>query len=152
MNPMQCRRRYSGTRHRRKGFTLIEVLVAILILGIALTAIHYGQAQGLRAQARTQNITLATMLAGQFRNDFYLRSLEDMPRVGEPEEGVFDPPFDSFHFTFLMEENELAPEYVYDCNLTISWEEGAKKEDYSLSSRDGSAGKRLKICWLKLKL
>ena len=29
------------------------------LIGIAMTTIHYGQAQSLRAQARTQNVTLA---------------------------------------------------------------------------------------------
>jgi len=152
MNRINPDCRHSRHQTGIKGFTLIEVLVAMLILGIALTAIHYGQAQGLRAQARTQNITLATMLAGQYRNNFYMTSLEDLPKVGETVEGTFDTPFDSFHYTFLMEENESAMGYVYDCHLTISWDEGAKKEEYTLSDRDSTAGKRLKICWIKLKL
>ena len=32
----------------RKGFTLLEVMVAVAILGIAMTTIHYGQAQSIR--------------------------------------------------------------------------------------------------------
>ncbi len=49
-------------RHRR-GFTLLEVMVAVAILAIALTAIFASEAGAIRAGARARWVTTATLLA-----------------------------------------------------------------------------------------
>jgi len=45
------------------GFTLLEVTVAVAILGIALTAIFASEAGAIRAAARARHMTTATILA-----------------------------------------------------------------------------------------
>jgi general secretion pathway protein I len=50
-------------RGARRGFTLIEVLVAIAILGLALTAIFASEAGAVKAGHRARRITVATILA-----------------------------------------------------------------------------------------
>ena len=152
---MTGNRRGTGPARRiypEKGFTLIEVLVATLILGIALTSIHYGQAQGLRAQARTQNVTLAIMLASQLKEEVYGRPLPELPKPGDTEEDVFKEPYERFHYSIKVEDNEMFPGYLHDYNVTISWDSGDKKEEFSLSGSDGLTGKRLEICWKKIVL
>lgn len=47
----------------RQGFTLIEVMVAVAILGISLVAIFASEAGAIRAGARARHITTATLLA-----------------------------------------------------------------------------------------
>jgi general secretion pathway protein I len=53
------------TPHRELfgAFTLLEVMVAVAILGIALTAIFSSEAGAIRAGARARHITTATLLA-----------------------------------------------------------------------------------------
>ena len=48
---------------RRAGFTLLEVIVAVAILGISLTAIFGGEAGAARTAYRSSNYWTATTLA-----------------------------------------------------------------------------------------
>jgi general secretion pathway protein I len=47
----------------RKGFTLLEVMIAVAILGLSLVAIMSSQAGAVRAGARARAMTQATLLA-----------------------------------------------------------------------------------------
>ena len=48
---------------KKEGFTLIEVLVAVAILGLALTAIFVSEAGAVKAGHRARRITVASVLA-----------------------------------------------------------------------------------------
>jgi general secretion pathway protein I len=129
----------------RKGFTLLEVMVAVAILGIAMTTIHYGQAQSIRAQARTQNVTLATMKAMEKMDEILTTGRFELPGIGEIEEGVFEPPYDFLHWSVRVEENAIVPAQIKDVYLTISWDKGP--EDEPRRSEEGkSGGKKLVVC------
>ena len=129
----------------RKGFTLLEVMVAVAILGIAMTTIHYGQAQSIRAQARTQNVTLATIKAMEKMEEILTTGRFELPGIGESEEGVFEPPFDFLRWSLRVEENAIVPEQIKDVYVTISWDTQA--EDRPRRSKERSAGGReLVIC------
>jgi general secretion pathway protein I len=54
---------------RHSGFTLIEVLIALAILSIALTAIIKATAQNIRNTAYLQNKTLAAWVAEEVINE-----------------------------------------------------------------------------------
>ncbi len=127
------------------GFTLLEVMVAVAILGIAMTTIHYGQAQSIRAQARSQNVTLATMKAMEKLDEVLTTKRFELPGVGESEEGVFDPPYDFLHWTLRVEENAFVPEMIKDVYLTVSWD--TEEEDRpSRSNRKDAGGRELTVC------
>ena len=127
------------------GFTLLEVMVAVAILGIAMTTIHYGQAQALRAQARTQNVTLATMKAMEKMNEVITTGRFELPGVGESEEGDFDPPYDFLHWTLRVEENAILPEMIKDIYLTVSWDTETKRHTRR-SRTKGSGGGSVEVC------
>ncbi len=127
------------------GFTLLEVMVAVAILGIAMTTIHYGQAQSLRAQARTQNVTLATMKAMEKMDEVLTVGRFELPAVGDSEEGVFEPPYEFLHWTLRVEENAILPEMIKDIHLTVSWDaepEGRRRS----SPTKGSGGSSVTVC------
>jgi general secretion pathway protein I len=127
------------------GFTLLEVMVAVAILGIAMTTIHYGQAQALRAQGRTQNVTLATMKAMEKMDEVLTVGRFELPAVGASEDGVFDPPYDFLHWTLRVEENAILPEMIKDIHLTVSWD--TEPEGRRRSSRTkGSGGSSVTVC------
>ena len=129
----------------RKGFTLLEVMVAVAILGIAMTTIHYGQAQSIRAQARTQNVTLATMKAMEKMEEILTTGRFELPGIGESEEGVFEPPYDFLRWSLRVEENAIVPEQIKDVYLTISWD--IQEEDQRKRFKEPSAGGReLIVC------
>lgn len=58
---------------RKKGFTLIEVLIALVILSIALTAIIKATSQNIRDTAYLQNKTIATWVGVYVLNQARLR-------------------------------------------------------------------------------
>lgn len=132
-------------RRSAAGFTLLEVMVAVAILGIAMTTIHYGQAQSLRAQARTQNVTLATMKAMEKMDEVLTVGRFELPAVGSSEEGVFEAPYEFLSWTLRVEENAILPEMIKDIHLTISWDTGQEGRSRSSRSED-SGGNSVKVC------
>jgi general secretion pathway protein I len=127
------------------GFTLLEVMVAVAILGIAMTTIHYGQAQSLRAQARTQNVTLATMKAMEKMDEVVTVGRFELPGIGSSEEGVFDPPYEFLHWILRVEENAILPEMIKDIHLTVWWDTEPEGRGRS-SDTEGSGGSSIEVC------
>jgi type II secretory pathway pseudopilin PulG len=120
-------------------------MVAVAILGIAMTTIHYGQAQSIRAQARTQNVTLATMKAMEKMDEILTKGRFQLPGVGETEEGVFEPPYDFLRWSLRVEENAIVPEQIKDVFLTISWDTETK-DSPERSGGKSAGGKELVVC------
>ena len=127
------------------GFTLLQFMVAVAVLGIAMTTILYGQAQSLRAQARSQNVTLATMMATERLEDVLTVDRNQLPGVGESEEGVFDPPYDFLHWTLRVEENEMLPEMIRDVHLTVYWDTDSEGHPRSSGPKE-KGGNSLEVC------
>jgi general secretion pathway protein I len=71
----------------QRGFTLLEVLVATLIMGIAVAGVLSGLATASRNAARLTDYDRATLLARQKMDELLVE--QKMPR-NVPLEGVFD--------------------------------------------------------------
>ena len=128
-----------------RGFTLLEVFAAVAILGIALTAIHYGQAQGIRAQARMQNVTLATLKASEMAIQTFTDPT-NRPMTGESDEVTFDPPYDFFLGTRAVEQHELVP-LVNEITLKVSWDSGTVNRTGNSASGKGGGAKSVSVCF-----
>lgn len=72
----------------RGGFTLLEVLVAALVMGIAVAGVLSGLAGAVRNASRLTGYDRATMAAQQKMDELLLA--RDAPR-NQPLEGAFDP-------------------------------------------------------------
>ena len=72
----------------RRGFTLLEVLVATLIMGIAISGLLSGLASSARNAARLTEYDRATLLAKSKMDEILAN--HNLPR-GRPLAGVFDP-------------------------------------------------------------
>jgi len=135
--------RAPSTPRGPRGFTLLEVMVAVAILGIAMVAIHHAQAQGIRAMARTKNMTLGTMLAWEKMNDILITIRNDFPRAGEERNGDFEVPYEHFHWVLRVEENPSIPEAFREklplLHLTVFWESEQPRGPESRSSSPGQA-------------
>ena len=119
----------------RKGFTLLEVMVAVAVLGIAMTAIHYGQAQSIRAQARSQNVTLAAMKA--------MEKMEEILIAEELTDGILEGEFeDGFRWKAEIllpepdEEGEDAelPFKTFSIWVDIIWGAGKQEKHFQIGT------------------
>lgn len=89
--PCQCS---SGSRKRipalgaarSRGFTLIEVLVALMIFGLIATAASQVGSQYMSSFERTRDLTLASWIAGNRMNEMRLQT--NLPSVSENSEDL----------------------------------------------------------------
>jgi len=125
----------TSNRHKSRGFTLLEVLVAFVIAAVALTLLIRAFSGGLRLSATAEDYGKASVLA---------QSL--MMQVGV-EYGVKNAPIsgtfaERFDWTIRIEPYSIDTELpadepavrVFKCMISVVWFEGVKKRQYELSS------------------
>jgi len=107
MTDMPTRSRWRG-RRRQRGFTLIEIVVALAILSVALPALFQAFSGGLRATTSTERRTAAVMLARSLLD----RVGADIPLAPGEQTGVTG---DGRHWRIAMAPSPLiAPEHRAD--------------------------------------
>ena len=124
----------------QKGFTLLEILLAISILGVAITVIMQQFSAGLRIARTSQTYTTATIYAKQ-----KLEELQVEEEMKEKEEsGSFD---DGYYFRVSImpyeeymgdeEDEELfdhLPLEMFRLKSVVSWKEGEKEKSITLAT------------------
>ena len=119
-------------RARQAGFTLLEVLVALAILGVAVVAVIQGFAQGLRLLKVSGDHQQAMLLA-----DIKLREItQEGLRKDAPVEREADVegPFRWERTTTLVETPDLRPATgpprwrVYQLAVRVTWDEHRQVE------------------------
>jgi general secretion pathway protein I len=118
---------------RQAGFTLLEVLVALAILGVAVVAVIQGFAQGLRLLKVSGDHQQAMLLA-----DIKLREIteEELRKDAGPveREADVDGPFRWERTATLVETPELRPATgpprwrVYQLAVRVTWDERRQVE------------------------
>jgi general secretion pathway protein I len=91
-----CSLQFTFFNSRRDGFTLLEVLIAIAIVGSLLVTLIYTLNYHLGLAERQKTITIATLLA---KNK--MTSVENNP---ENKKGVFEAPYDSYTYESFVKE------------------------------------------------
>lgn len=121
------------SRRHSAGFTLLEVLVAILILALCLVPLLGAITQTMRATYRIERITEATELA---QNKLAQIELEILPEGEGSEQGRFDPPFDQYSWRVeyvkrpemqLLEDN-VQNLRALEVHLSVLWEEAGTEQ------------------------
>ena len=124
------------------GFTLLEVLVAVAIVAVALTALLRLHLLSLDATLRAQDLTTAVLLA-----QGKLATMGASPEPGE-EQGTFEgPELARFrwltavteHTVALSDSEQQQPLVVRHVEVTVRWIEGQQDRSYTLTTYETQA-------------
>ena len=113
---------------RLRGFTLLEVMVAVAILGLVLVSLLGLRNRSLQDVLLAQRITTATMLAEREMADTLSRTLT--PRE---EEGAFEEEeFKEFTWKKVVAPTPLVG--IMEARIAVLWKEGDREEMVELVS------------------
>lgn len=118
------------------GFTLLEVLVAVSIVGMAMVVLLRLHLLSLEATLAAQDMSTAVLLAQGKMATF----LSQSPPAGD-DEGQFDgPDLGRFTWTTSVSQHDLDPENrngsvgVRRVTVSVHWREGNRDRSYSLET------------------
>lgn len=96
----------------QKGFSLLEIMVAVTILATSFVILIGSQSSSLRASQRAERLTTATLLAQQKMAEYEIQLQQDIdrrkfPRDEKEETGTFDEPFEDYRWLWKIKKVEL---------------------------------------------
>ena len=100
-----------------KGFSLLEVMVALAILGTAVVAIFQLYSMNLRATQKAEDYSKAIFYARSMMDEAY--SLVDPSDAGDSEE--YEKKYKATREVSLHGESEDGKVKLYDITVTVSW-------------------------------
>jgi general secretion pathway protein I len=115
----------------QRGFTLLEVMIALAIVGIALVALLALCNRSVEVNGRLQKITQATLLAQEKMTEVEVIRQQNPTQLTN-EEGVFDKPYDAFRWRTAFEDTPLPA--VKQVTVTVLWGEENRNEMVELNS------------------
>lgn len=145
----------------KKGFTLLEIMLALAIFAIAAAALVGFHARGYVNDAKARKLTIAAQLARGKMVDFQLGIEKEIGKGVFPEEkveeGDFEKPFEDYHWKAEIRKVELPmpplgeeigdaskqmmemitkqiSDAVREIKLTLSWKEMERERSFSLTT------------------
>jgi prepilin-type N-terminal cleavage/methylation domain-containing protein len=119
------------TKTESGGFTLLEVLVAMTIMGIVLTTVLELLAGSLHSASASKEFARAAVLGErkfeQILNSEDMFKNEEWPSGGELEEG-YEWDLGVVPYAKYEEEEESFPLKVYRCVFKVRWESGRRSK------------------------
>ncbi len=105
------RRTPYALRCTNKGFTLLEIMVAVAILAVSLTAILRFHGDTLMTSARAEKMTIAAMLAQRRMAEVEIQIDKDLKKGEFPEEkseeDKFDEPYEDYKWRLTIKRVNL---------------------------------------------
>lgn len=119
----------TGTSNR--GFTLLEVMIALAIVAIAMVTLLGLANRSIAVNARLQKITQATLLAQGKMNEIEIAASQGGTGTTE-QSGTFDTPFDGYRWEVAYQDTPLPS--VKEVIVTVLWGDRQKNEMVDLTS------------------
>ncbi len=121
----------SDKRLNRKGFTLLEVMVALAIVSIALVTLLGLSNRSILLQERIQRLTRGTLLAQQLMSEQELLPAGPQ-RSWLPQEDVFTEPYSDYRWQVSYQDTLL--DKVKQVRVVVLWGDADKNEQVQLTS------------------
>jgi prepilin-type N-terminal cleavage/methylation domain-containing protein len=116
---------------RRRGFTLIEAAIAVVIVGLASVAVLGAFGTELRTADRARRALDSRALAEQRLTSLQLTPVLLLDRLPDSlARGRFDRPFDAYSWKAAAKLSRDV-EFVYDLSVQVAWDGG----NFALDSR-----------------
>lgn len=115
-----------------KGFTLLEVMIALVIVAIALVTLLGLGNRSIDVNGRLQRITQATLLAQQRMSEIEVKAAQQQGVTLQNEDGVFEEPFSEYRWRVAYQDTPL--EFLRQVTVTVAWGDEGKNEMVDLDS------------------
>lgn len=112
--------RYSS----RRGALLVDVLVGVVMLGVALAVMIGLSARAVSAQRAGENLQIAAMLIDERLNMVLATGPEDYATAFGSLEGPCDEPYARFRYALSIQEGTAGQPFRVSC--TVTWDESGK--------------------------
>ena len=116
---------------QRRGFALIEVLIAAAILSVVLLSVISGVSTGINVITGNKNLTRAVLIAKSKLNEFKLVNMRGPDLENEPVEEY--PNFTYSRRIQRYEHEMFGPIQAQRVEIIVRWKEGETEKRYSLS-------------------
>ena len=111
--------------HRRQGMTLIEVLLAMAILGVGLAVLIEAAARCLAVTRRAQNFETARHLLYRLELEHPLGRDQEVEEGSE--QGQFERPWDNYHWEReVTRAGNKKEEPFYQVRTRIAWSDAGR--------------------------
>jgi len=117
--------------NRDRGFTLLEVMIALAIAGIALITLLSLGNRSIGVNGRLQKITQATLLAQERMGETEAAADRKVLKF-EDDKGTFDAPYDEFRWELSFADTPLTQ--VRQVTVRVLWGDEKKNELVELNS------------------
>ena len=124
-----------GLRNKRSGFTLLEVMVAVAILGMVLVTLLGVKNRSMQDVMIADRITTATLLATRVMNEA-LVTAGTRTVMEKEDEGPF-PEEEFKDYTWKQSISQLQPVVnvkITEVRVAVLWKEGERQEMVELLS------------------
>ena len=118
-------------RQCNKGFSLLEVMIALAIVAIALVSLLGLSNRSILVQDKVQRLTQATMLAQQLMSEQELNVGKSRSNW-DPQEDEFLEPFANFRWQISYQDTLI--NQVKQVTVIVLWGEAEKNEQVQLVS------------------
>ncbi len=118
------------TAERDNGFTLLEVMIALAIVGIALVTLIGLETRTVQLAERQQRVTQATLLAQGKMTEIETGAQSLSGLSGR--EGTFEAPFELYRWSVTLEGTPLPS--IEMVTVTVAWGEESRNEQVDLTS------------------